>query len=48
MILLNEASVLYTFYAPLQAHWIFYVGLALVIVGSWIKVSTNYRNIGMA
>lgn len=36
MVLLNKASVLYTFYAPLQAHWIFYVGLALVIVGSWI------------
>ncbi|WP_144511382.1 b(o/a)3-type cytochrome-c oxidase subunit 1 [Bacillus sp. FJAT-22090] len=36
MVLLNQASVLYTFYAPLQAHWIFYVGLALVIVGSWI------------
>lgn len=36
MVLLNEASVLYTFYAPLQAHWIFYVGLALVVVGSWI------------
>lgn len=37
MILLNEASVLYTFYAPLQAHVMFYVGLALVIVGSWIE-----------
>src|SRR5699024_500185 len=37
MILLNEASVLYTFYAPLQAHVLFYVGLALVIVGSWIE-----------
>jgi len=36
MVLLNEASVLYTFYAPLQAHWIFYAGLALVVVGSWI------------
>ncbi|WP_391209058.1 b(o/a)3-type cytochrome-c oxidase subunit 1 [Psychrobacillus sp. L4] len=36
MVLLNKASVLYTFYAPLQAHWIFYVGLALVVVGSWI------------
>lgn len=36
MILLNEASVLYTFYAPLQAHYIFYIGLALVVVGSWI------------
>ena len=39
MVLLNKASVLYTFYAPLQAHWIFYVGLALVVVGSWIGTS---------
>src|SRR5699024_7278819 len=36
-ILLNEASVLYTFYAPLQAHPGFYIGLALVIVGSWLE-----------
>ena len=36
MILLNEATVLYTFYAPLKAHWVFYTGLALVVVGSWI------------
>jgi cytochrome c oxidase subunit I len=36
MILLNEATVLYTFYAPLQAHWIFYLGLTFVVVGSWI------------
>ena len=39
MVLLNKASVLYTFYAPLQAHWIFYAGLALVVVGSWIGAS---------
>ncbi|NRD80519.1 b(o/a)3-type cytochrome-c oxidase subunit 1 [Bacillus sp. BRMEA1] len=36
MILLNKATVLYTFYAPLQAHWIFYLGMTLVVVGSWI------------
>jgi cytochrome c oxidase subunit I len=36
MILLNEASVLYTFYAPLQAHALFYLGLTFVVVGSWI------------
>ncbi|MBG9453970.1 cytochrome C [Lysinibacillus sphaericus] len=36
MVLLNEASVLYTFYAPLKAHWIFYLGLTLVVVGSWV------------
>lgn len=37
MVLFNEASVLYTFYAPLQAHWIFYLGLTLVVVGSWLE-----------
>ncbi|MDP4161907.1 MAG: b(o/a)3-type cytochrome-c oxidase subunit 1 [Bacillota bacterium] len=36
MILMNKATVLYTFYAPLQAHWIFYAGLTFVVVGSWI------------
>lgn len=36
MVLLNQASVLYTFYAPLQAHFIFYLGLTFVVVGSWI------------
>ncbi len=30
-----RASVLYTFYPPLQAHPAFYIGLTLVIVGSW-------------
>lgn len=40
MILLNEASVLYTFYAPLQAHFVFYLGLTLVIVGSWAVGTT--------
>ena len=36
-ILIGEASVLYTFYAPLKAHPGFYIGLALVVVGSWIS-----------
>ena len=36
MVLLNKATVLYTFYAPLKAHWIFYLGLTLVVVGSWL------------
>ncbi len=34
--LANMATVLYTFYPPLQAHWAFYVGLTLVVVGSWM------------
>ncbi|MGG2198243.1 MULTISPECIES: b(o/a)3-type cytochrome-c oxidase subunit 1 [Paenibacillus] len=37
MILLNKASVLYTFYAPLKASPYFYIGLALVVVGSWLS-----------
>ncbi|WP_078546212.1 b(o/a)3-type cytochrome-c oxidase subunit 1 [Litchfieldia alkalitelluris] len=36
-ILTGKASVLYTFYAPLMAHPTFYIGLALVVVGSWIS-----------
>jgi cytochrome c oxidase subunit 1 len=36
-ILAGWASVLYTFYPPLQADWSFYVGLTLVVVGSWIE-----------
>lgn len=35
-LLTGQATVLYTFYAPMIAHWSFYVGLALVIVGSWV------------
>jgi cytochrome c oxidase subunit 1 len=39
-IYLGKASVLYTFYPPLKAHPIFYIGLALFIVGSWIPLLT--------
>lgn len=35
-ILLNKATVLYTFYAPLQASPWFYVALVHVVVGSWL------------
>ena len=45
MILTGEASVLYTFYTPLRAHPIFYIGLTLVIVGSWIAAFTNFRQL---
>ncbi|MGD2059427.1 MAG: b(o/a)3-type cytochrome-c oxidase subunit 1 [Acidimicrobiia bacterium] len=36
-ILLDQATVLYTFYPPLEASWAFYLGLVLVVVGSWIE-----------
>lgn len=32
----GNASVLYTFYPPLKAHPFFYLGAALLIVGSWV------------
>ncbi|MGH7786129.1 MAG: cbb3-type cytochrome c oxidase subunit I [Candidatus Binatia bacterium] len=35
-ILLGGASVLYTFYPPLRASPVFYIGAALLVVGSWI------------
>jgi cytochrome c oxidase subunit 1 len=31
-----KADVLYTFYAPMQAHPAFYVGLSLFLVGTWL------------
>src|SRR5262245_17128469 len=35
-ILLNQSTVLYTFYPPLTGSALFYLGLVLVVVGSWI------------
>ncbi len=32
----GKATVLYTFYPPLQAHPAFYIGLTLLVVGSWL------------
>jgi cytochrome c oxidase subunit I len=34
----NQASVLYTSYAPLQAHWTYYLGLSLVVVSTWLAL----------
>ncbi|NOT83653.1 MAG: b(o/a)3-type cytochrome-c oxidase subunit 1 [Methylococcaceae bacterium] len=35
-LLSGKASVLYTFYLPMQAHVAFYIGATLLVVGSWI------------
>ncbi|GBD39849.1 Cytochrome c oxidase subunit 1 [bacterium HR37] len=42
-ILTGRASVLYTFYPPLMAHPSFYIGLTLVVVGSWIAALVVLR-----
>lgn len=36
VMLMGEATVLYTFYPPLKAHPAFYIGLTLLVIGSWI------------
>ncbi|PWN07686.1 cbb3-type cytochrome c oxidase subunit I [Rhodohalobacter mucosus] len=36
VMLMGEATVLYTFYPPLKANPAFYIGLTLLVVGSWI------------
>ncbi len=45
-ILANKATVLYTFYAPLQAHPAFYIGATVLVVGTWVvavEVFLTYR-----
>ncbi|MFC4544035.1 b(o/a)3-type cytochrome-c oxidase subunit 1 [Halosolutus amylolyticus] len=39
-----SASVLFTFYAPLQGHPIFYLGLVLFVVGSWLAGVDWFRS----
>ena len=39
-----SASVLFTFYAPMQAHPLFYLGLALFIVGTWLAGVDWFRS----
>lgn len=35
-LLLNAATVLYTFYPPLKANPFFYIGVTVMVVGSWV------------
>jgi cytochrome c oxidase subunit I len=37
-ILMGQSTVMYTFYPPLQAHPLFYIGATLIVVDSWIWV----------
>jgi cytochrome c oxidase subunit 1 len=41
----GKASVLYTFYPPMIAHPLFYIGVVLVVVGSWIWVALMAINL---
>jgi cytochrome c oxidase subunit 1 len=46
-ILRGQSTVLYTFYPPLQAHPLFYIGATLLVIGSWLwgaVVIASYRS----
>ncbi len=42
-ILSGRANVLYTFYAPLKASPLFYLGAALLILGSWVFAASVFE-----
>ena len=44
---LGRASVLYTFYPPLIGNAFYYIGVVLVVVGSWIWVALLSVNLGI-
>lgn len=44
-IIMNEASVMYTFYPPMAASPYFYIGLALVVVGIWLCAFGAFINV---
>lgn len=44
-IILGEANVLYTFYPPLMASPAFYIGVTLLIIGTWIFTTNIFLTI---
>jgi cytochrome c oxidase subunit 1 len=44
-ILTGNATVLYTFYAPLKAHPAFYIGALVLVVGTWLVSADALLNV---
>lgn len=44
-ILAGNATVLYTFYAPLKASPIFYIGATLLVVGTWLVAADIFLDV---
>ena len=44
-IIMNEATVMYTFYPPMAASPYFYIGLALIVVGIWLCAFGAFINV---
>ena len=43
-IIIGNATVLYTFYAPLKANPFFYLGATLLVIGTWIVAYDCFEN----
>lgn len=44
-ILMNEASVMYTFYPPMAASPVFYIGLVFIVLGVWMCAFGAFINV---
>ncbi|WBL15771.1 cbb3-type cytochrome c oxidase subunit I [Sutcliffiella sp. NC1] len=44
-VLMNEASVMYTFYPPMAAHPMFYFGLVFIVLGVWMLAAGAFVNV---
>lgn len=42
----GNASVLYTFYVPMRAHFLHYIGLTTVVIGTWFYSATLFLTWG--
>src|SRR5690606_22569166 len=44
-VLMNEASVMFTFYPPMAAHPLFYIGLVFIVLGVWVVAFSVFINV---
>lgn len=44
-ILMNEASVMFSFYPPMAAHPMFYIGLVFIVLGVWMVAFSIFINV---
>lgn len=44
-VLMNDATVMFTFYPPMAASPLFYIGLALIVIGVWICAFGAFINV---
>ncbi|WNS76991.1 cbb3-type cytochrome c oxidase subunit I [Bacillus sp. DTU_2020_1000418_1_SI_GHA_SEK_038] len=44
-IVMNEASVMFTFYPPMAAHPVFYFGLVFIVLGVWMLSAGAFINV---